>query len=75
MYNTLHMLTNIDIDEELLEEAKQVGAHRSKREAVNSALTEYVQRHRQQRILELFGTIDFDPTYDHKAERLKTRPA
>jgi Arc/MetJ family transcription regulator len=69
------MLTNIDIDEELLEEAKQVGAHRSKREAVNSALTEYVQRHRQQRILELFGTIDFDPAYDHKAERLKTRPA
>ena len=69
------MVTNIDIDEELLEEAKQVGAHRSKRDAVNSALAEYVQRHRQQRIFELFGKIDFDPAYDHKAERLKTRSA
>lgn len=67
------MATNIGIDEKLLEEAKQVGAHRSKKDAANAALAEYVQRHKQQRILELFGKIDFDPTYDYKAERRKKR--
>jgi len=36
---------------------------------VNAALAEYVKRHKQQRILDYFGTIDFDPSYDYKAER------
>ena len=32
-----------------------------------------VTRRRQIRIFELFGTIDFDPTYDYKAERWRKR--
>ena len=61
--------TNIDIDPELLAEAMKLGGHRTKRAAVTEALREYVERRDQLRILELFGTIEYDEDYDHKAQR------
>jgi hypothetical protein len=36
---------------------------------VSAALAEYVKRRKQLRIVEVFGTVDFDPNYDYKAER------
>ena len=63
------MATNLAIDDRLIEEARKRGNHRTKKEAVTTALQEYIQRHRQRRILDAFGTIDFDPAYDYKAER------
>ena len=65
------MATNLNIDTELLDEAKQIGEFKSKRETVNSALAEFVQHHKQQAILKFEGTIDFFEDYDHKAMRLK----
>jgi Arc/MetJ family transcription regulator len=62
----------VAIDEELLEEARRAGGHRTKKAAIVAALREYVQRRRQPKILELFGTIDFDPTYDYKKQRRRT---
>jgi hypothetical protein len=38
---------------------------------VEAALREYVQRRKQMKILELFGTIDFDEDYDYKQQRQK----
>ena len=73
MCNNLHMATNLAIDDRLIEEARKSGKHKTKKEAVTTALQEYIQRHRQRRILEAFGTFDFDPTYDHKAERRRKR--
>jgi Arc/MetJ family transcription regulator len=67
------MATNLALDDKLIEEARRLGAHKSKREAVTTALQEYVKRHRQQRILSDFGTVDFDPSYDYKAERRRKR--
>jgi Arc/MetJ family transcription regulator len=67
------MPTNLDIDDELIEEARRIGAHKTKEEAVTTALELYIQRHRQLRILEHFGTVDFDPEYDYKAERRRKR--
>lgn len=52
------MATNLQIDPELLEQALKVGGHRTKRETVNEALAEYVQRREQLKILDLFGTVD-----------------
>jgi Arc/MetJ family transcription regulator len=69
MCEHLHMATNLALDDKLIEEARKVGHHRTKKDAVTAALTEYVKRHRQQRIIEAFGTVDFDPDYDYKAER------
>jgi Arc/MetJ family transcription regulator len=63
------MPTNLAIDDELLEEALQLGGHRTKKATVNEALKEYIQRRKQIKILDLFGQIDYDPAYDHKEQR------
>jgi hypothetical protein len=63
------MPTNLALDDTLIVEAQRLGHHRSKKDAVTAALREYVQRHRQGAIIDLFGTIDFDPKYDYKAGR------
>ena len=63
------MPTNLAIDDKLIGEAVRLGKHKTKREAVNAALEEYVLRRKQQEILDLFGTVDFDPSYDYKALR------
>lgn len=67
------MATNLAIDDKLIEEARRTGGHRTKKEAVTTALKEYIRRHKQQRILAAFGTVDFDPEYDYKAERGRKR--
>ncbi|MCH7473046.1 MAG: type II toxin-antitoxin system VapB family antitoxin [Gemmatimonadetes bacterium] len=63
------MATNLDLDDKLVEEAKRLGKHRSKRAAVNEALAEYVASRKRRKILDLFGTLEWDPKYDYKAER------
>ena len=67
------MPTNLALDDKLIEEARRIGGHKTKKDAVNSALSEYVTRRKKLKILELFGTIDFDPSYDYKAERRRKR--
>jgi hypothetical protein len=63
------MPTNLAIDDRLIQEAQKLGRHRTKKEAVTAALDEYIQRRKQQEIISLFGTIDFDESYDYKRER------
>jgi hypothetical protein len=63
------MPTNLAIDDQLIEEAKKIGHHRSKKAAVTEALEEYIQRRKQMRVIDLFGAFDFDPDYDYKAQR------
>ena len=65
------MPTNLAIDDRLIAEAQKLGHHRTKKETVNAALDEYVQRRKQQQILSLFGTVEYDRTYDYKRERRK----
>jgi hypothetical protein len=65
------MPTNLAIDDKLIEEALRVGRHKTKKEAVTAALNEYITHRKQLEILPLFGTVDFDPKYDYKAERRK----
>jgi Arc/MetJ family transcription regulator len=63
------MPTNLAIDDELLEEVVRVGGHRTKKDTVNEALREYIQRRRQSEIVKLFGTVEFEPGYDYKKQR------
>lgn len=65
----LHMATNIELNESLLTRAMKLGGMKTKKDAVNEALAEYVQRREQLKITELFGTIDFDESYDYKKQR------
>jgi Arc/MetJ family transcription regulator len=67
------MATNLAIDDRLIEEARKTGGHKTKKEAVTRALEEYIRFRKQQKILEDFGTVDFDPSYDYKAARRKKR--
>ena len=63
------MPTNLAIDDRLIEEARKLGHHRTKKDTVTAALDEYIQRRKQRGILSLFGTIEYDPAYDYKRER------
>jgi Arc/MetJ family transcription regulator len=63
------MATNLAIDDSLLEEALRVGGQKTKKATVTEALHEYILRRKQQRVVKLFGKIDVDPRYDHKAQR------
>lgn len=65
------MATNLAIDDNLLEEARIVGKHATKKAVVNEALAEYVQRRKQAEIINLFHKIDYDPEYDYKNQRKK----
>jgi len=67
------MATNLALDDELIEQARQLGGQRTKRQVVTQALLEYVQRRRQAGLLEMFGTIDFDEGFDAKAQRRVAR--
>lgn len=67
------MATNLAIDDGLIEEARKLGRHRTKREAVTAALDEYVRRRKQVQIMELFGSIDYHPDYDYKSNRRRDR--
>lgn len=67
------MPTNLAIDDKLIEAARRIGHHKTKKEAVTAALSEYIAHRKRLEVLSLFGTIDFDPTYDYKADRRKKR--
>jgi len=63
------MPTNLAIDDNLLEMAKNIGKHKTKRAAVTEALEEYIQRRKQIKITTMFGKIDYDKEYDYKKQR------
>ncbi len=65
------MATNLDIDQKLLDEALKIGGQKSKKNTVNKALKEFIERRRQKEILSMFGSIVYDPGYDYK--RLRKR--
>jgi Arc/MetJ family transcription regulator len=63
------MATNLKLEDRLIAEAVKAGGHKTKREAVNAAIAEYVQRRNRLRILELAGKVEFDPKWDYKKMR------
>jgi len=67
------MPTNLALDDRLIEEARELGHHRTKKEAVTAALDEYIRRRKQLAILNLMGTIDYHEDYDYKRERKPKR--
>jgi Arc/MetJ family transcription regulator len=65
------MPANLKLDDKMVEEAVKLGNFKTKQEALNAALAEFVQRRNRLRILELAGKIDFDPNWDYKKMRGK----
>ena len=63
------MATNLSIDPELIERARQLSGERTKKAAVTKALQEFIARREQKNLLELFGKLEWDADYDYKSER------
>ena len=54
------MRTNIEIDDEVMDEAQRLTGARTKRETVDLALRELVARHKRLGILELSGRVHWE---------------
>ena len=65
------MATNLQLDDRLIREAVAIGGHRTKKAAVTQALTDYIRHLQQERILNLFGKVDFNPKYNYKRQRAR----
>jgi len=63
------MVTPIQIDQNLLQEALALSNHPTTTALIEAALREYIQRRQQLKVLELFGTIDYEENYNYKQQR------
>ena len=65
------MATNLQLDDRLIKQAVKLGTHRTKKAAVTQALNDYISHLKQEKILNLFGKVDFTPGYDYKKQRAR----
>ena len=63
------IVTHIQVEQELVDRVWAISGADTKTAAVTLALQEFISRRQQSRLLDLLGTLDWDPTYDYKAER------
>lgn len=63
------MATNLSLDPDLLERAVSVSGERTKKAAVTRALEEFIARRTQKRLIELMDKLEWDESFDYKAER------
>lgn len=62
------MAANLSIDPELIECTLKISGEHTKKAAVTKALQEFIAR-RQKRLLDFVGELEWDSSYDYKAER------
>jgi hypothetical protein len=63
------MATNLALNPKLIIEAQKIGGFKTKKDTVNTALLEFIQRHKQLEIVKLFGSVEYDSEYNHKKGR------
>jgi Arc/MetJ family transcription regulator len=68
----MSMATNLQIDDKLINKAVRLGKHQTKKAAVTQALVDYINHKEQEKIMSLFGEIEYDPKYDYKKQRAKS---
>ena len=66
------MATNLALDPDLLEKVLALSGQATKKAAVTIALKEFIARREQPKLSELFGKLDWDASYDYKAERTRS---
>ena len=67
------MATNLSIDTQLLDDALRIGGLKTKKDTVNLALQEFIQKRKAADILNLFGKIEYNEDYDYKKMRNRNR--
>jgi hypothetical protein len=60
---------SLNINDALLQEALALDTQMTIEALVETALREYIQRRKRLKVLDLFGTVDYDPDYDYKQQR------
>ena len=63
------MATNLSLDPALIDRAVEVSGEKTKKAAVTRALEEFIARRGQRRLIELMGKLEWDDSFDYKAER------
>lgn len=63
------MTTSLNINEALLKEALALDNQVNIDSLVETALREYIQRRKRLKVLDLFGTIEYDADYNYKQQR------
>jgi hypothetical protein len=63
------MATNLALDPQLIDRALKLSGEKTKKAAVTRALQEFIARRSQRRLIELMGSLEWDDSYDYKAER------
>ena len=66
------MATNLAIDPDLINRAVEVSGERTKKAVVTKALQEFIARREQKKVVELMGTLEWDDSFNYKAERTRT---
>lgn len=66
------MATNLSLDPDLIDRALALSGERTKKAAVTRALEEFIARREQKRLLELMGNLEWDNSFDYKAERSRS---
>ena len=66
------MATNLAISERLLETAYKISGYHSKKETVNTALKEFIQKRQSEELIQMFGQIEYDSEYDYKKMRSRS---
>lgn len=65
------MTMNLALDDSLIAQAQKVGHQKTKKDAVTTALKEYIARKKQVEVIELFGKIEFGKSYNYKKARTR----
>ena len=63
------MATNLALDPDLIERALKLSGEKTKKAAVTRALEEFISRRSQKRLVQLMGKLEWDESFDYKAER------
>ena len=63
------MATNLALDPQLIDRAVELSGEKTKKAAVTRALEEFIARRGQRRLIELMGKLEWDQSFDYKAER------
>ncbi|HXF79431.1 MAG TPA: type II toxin-antitoxin system VapB family antitoxin [Usitatibacter sp.] len=63
------MATNLSLDPKLIERALELSGEKTKKAAVTRALEEFIARRRQKGLIDLMGKLEWEPSFDYKAER------
>ena len=68
MTGEIRMPSNLAIDDNLLNLAKKIGKHKTKRAVVNETLEECIQSRKQLEITKLCGKVEYENDCDYKAQ-------